>query len=79
MPRQRYTKKRRGASTRKRRSRGTYKNRGGAKKKWTTAIGAAEETFRKTNSLAKAREQLKKQAVINAQKLFGNVGESNRS
>ena len=66
---------------RRRRSK-TYKTRGGSKKKgkkWVTAIGAAEETFKKTNSLAKARQQLKNQAVINAQKLFGSVGESHGS
>jgi hypothetical protein len=65
---------------RKRKRRGkTYKRRDSAKKKgkqWVTAVGKAEETYKKTNSLSKAREQLKAQAIINAQKLFGSVGES---
>ncbi len=83
MPKYNHTRKRRCSMGGKRRRRSkTYKTRGGTKKggkKWVTALGAAEKTFKKTNSLAKAREQLKSQAIINAQKLFGSVGESHRS
>lgn len=51
----------------------TFKNKG--KKHWTTAIIAAQKTLKKTGSLGKAREKLKSQALINARKLFGSVGE----
>ena len=83
MPKRHYTKKRRcftGGKNRRRPK--TYKNRSGSKKRgknWVTAIGSAEETFKHTKSLSKARAQLKTQALINAQKLFGSVGESHRS
>ena len=56
----------------------SYKNRRGTKKtgrKWITAIAAAESTLRKTKSLSKAQEKLRTQALINAQKLFGQVNE----
>ena len=43
-------------------------------KKWTTAIEAAQKTLRKTGSYISARESLRKQALINARKLFGSVG-----
>lgn len=42
-------------------------------KKWTTAIDAAQKTLTKTGSLEAARTSLKKQALINARKLFGSV------
>ena len=45
----------------------------GGKKKWTTAIEAAQETLSKTGSLDKARSSLRKQALTNARKLFGSV------
>jgi hypothetical protein len=51
--------------------------RGGAKtgKQWTSAIAAASKTLSKTGSIVKARQSLKKQALSNARKLFGSVGE----
>jgi len=53
------------------------KNYGGKKsktgKKWTTAIDAAQKTLTKTGSLEAARTSLKKQALVNARKLFGSV------
>jgi hypothetical protein len=42
-------------------------------KKWTTAIEAAQHTLSKTGSIDKARSSLRKQALINARKLFGSV------
>lgn len=60
-------------------------NRGGKKtmknkmknksKHWTTAISAAQTTLNKTGSLSKAKQVLKTQALVNARKLFGSVGE----
>ena len=49
------------------------KNKSG--KKWTTAISAASETLKKTGSIEKARQSLRKQALSNARKLFGSIGE----
>jgi hypothetical protein len=45
------------------------------KKHWTTAITAAQHTLTKTGSLSKAKQVLKTQALVNARKLFGSVGE----
>jgi hypothetical protein len=42
---------------------------------WTTAISAAQTTLTKTGSLSKAKQVLKTQALLNARKLFGSVGE----
>ena len=44
-------------------------------KQWTTAISAAQTTLNKTGSLSKAKQVLKTQAMVNARKLFGSVGE----
>jgi len=77
MPKHNYTKKMRKMNLHKKK-RMSYKNKGGTKKtgkKWTTAIAAAESTLRKTKSLSKAQEKLRAQALINAQKLFGQVNE----
>lgn len=53
----------------------TRKHYGGKKgKKWTTAIEAAQETLTKTGSLKKAKKALKIQALANARKLFGSLG-----
>ena len=80
MPKRHYTKKRRcltgGKNRRRPKTHSGTKKRG---KKWVTAFAAANATLQKTKSLSKAREQLKTQALINAQKLFGSVGESHRS
>jgi len=54
-----------------RRTRKTYY--GG--KKWTTAIEAAQKTLKKTGSFKKAQKALKLQALSNARKLFGSVGD----
>jgi len=50
----------------------TMKNKS---KHWTTAISAAQTTLTKTGSLSKAKQVLKTQALLNARKLFGSVGE----
>jgi hypothetical protein len=62
----------------------TRKIRGGKKsksikrtktgKKWTTAIDAASSTLEKTGSITAAQKILKKQALFNARKMFGSVG-----
>ena len=44
-------------------------------KKWTTALGAAQKELTKTGSISKARIALKAQALSNARRLFGSVGE----
>lgn len=43
-------------------------------KKWVTAIEAAQRTLNATGSLRAAKKTLKKQALTNARKLFGSVG-----
>jgi len=43
-------------------------------KKWTTAIDAASMNLQTTGSLTSAQEILKKQALYNARKMFGSVG-----
>ena len=45
-------------------------------KKWTTAIAAGDRTLEKTGSLNKAKKQLRSQALMNARKLFGSIGNS---
>jgi hypothetical protein len=52
---------------------GRKKNKSG--KQWTTAISAAAKTLQQTGSIEKARQSLRKQALANARKLFGSVGE----
>jgi hypothetical protein len=60
----------------------TRKMRGGKKsnrktktgKKWTTAIDAASHTLEKTGSISAAQKVLKKQALFNARKMFGSIG-----
>jgi hypothetical protein len=51
------------------------KRRHKKQKKWITAIRAAQTTYRKTGSLKKARQSLKHQALTNARRLFGAIGE----
>jgi hypothetical protein len=51
--------------------RNTKKQRG---KKWVTAIQAGERTLKQTGSLAKAKQQLRSHALMNARKLFGSIG-----
>jgi hypothetical protein len=53
------------------------KNRGSKKKtgEWRYPFIVAEKTLRKTKSLSAARQDLKRQTILNAQRLFGNVGE----
>jgi hypothetical protein len=73
MATKRYFKSKR-SNTKRGRKRGgkkTMKN----KKQWTTAIDAAQSTLAKTGSLSKAKQVLKAQALVNARKLFGSVGE----
>jgi hypothetical protein len=45
-------------------------------KQWTTAISAASKTLKETGSIVKAKQSLRKQALSNARKLFGSVGEN---
>ena len=49
------------------------KNKSG--KKWVTAFSAASKTLSKTGSIQLAKKTLRRQALINARKLFGSVGE----
>jgi len=44
-------------------------------KRWVTAIHAAKKTLNTTGSLKKANIALKRQALLNARKLFGSVGQ----
>lgn len=80
MPKHYYTRKKR-KSTLGRKKNKSFRNRGGAKKskKWVTAFSAASSTLNKTKSLEQAREKLREQALVNAQRLFGQSNESQRS
>jgi hypothetical protein len=73
MATKRYLKRKRGHT--KRGGKKTMKNKKNMKKQWTTAIDAAQTALTKTGSLDKARQALKTQALVNARKLFGSVGE----
>jgi hypothetical protein len=42
-------------------------------KKWVTAVDAAQNTLKKTGSLAKARAMLRLQAAKNSRRLFGSI------
>jgi hypothetical protein len=44
-------------------------------KKWITAVEAAKTEYKKTGSITKAKQTLNKQALVNARKLFGSIGE----
>ena len=44
-------------------------------KKWVTAIQAAQRTLSKTGSIVAARKSLRKQALLNARRLYGSIGE----
>ena len=44
--------------------------------KWVYALDSAKNTYKKTKSLELAREQMRNQALNNAQKIFGSMGES---
>lgn len=67
----RYKKARRGGN-KSRKQRKTPKTKTG--KRWTSAISAASKTLTETRSLPAARESLRRQALLNARKLFGAVG-----
>lgn len=73
-----YMKSRRHNNLHKRKTHNKTKKLYGGKpkksKKWTTAIEAAQSTLTKTGSLLKAKKALKIQALANARKLFGSVG-----
>ena len=74
MPKHNYSRKRENTKLHRKKYK-SFKNRGGTKKKkWVTAFDAADASYRKTKSLSKAQEVLKQQALVNAQRLFGNVG-----
>lgn len=66
MATKRYKRKRTQKRTQKRRKQG---------KQWVTAVTAADTTLRKTGSYEKAKETLRIQALRNARRLFGSVGE----
>jgi len=59
----------------KRTKRGRTKKRRNNGKKWVTAVSAADTVLRKTGSVDKARTTLRTQALRNARRLFGSVGE----
>ena len=44
-------------------------------KHWVTAVTAADTTLKKTGSYEQAKETLRLQALRNARRLFGSVGE----
>ena len=44
-------------------------------RQWVTAVTAADTTLKKTGSYEKAKEALRTQALRNARRLFGSVGE----
>ena len=50
---------------------GSKKNKSG--KKWVTAMDTAVKTLKKTGDIEAARQSLRKQALINARKLFGSI------
>lgn len=62
--------------TRRNRSRNKKKHSKTTKKKWVTAIDAAQKTLTKTGDLEAARKSLRKQALYNARRLFGSVSSS---
>jgi hypothetical protein len=43
-----------------------------SRKKWITAINAAQKSLNKTGSVKKAHKMLRAQALVNAKKLFGS-------
>ena len=67
MATQRYNKSKKSKTRKLRKTR--------SNKKWITAIEAAEKVFEKTKSYDKARRKLRIQALRNARRLFGSVGE----
>lgn len=76
MPTKRYNKKTRNKRNQKKtmKLRKMNKNKN-VKKQWITAVGAAEKVYEKTGSYSKARQKLRQQALRNARRLFGSVGE----
>ena len=62
--------------TRRRKHSITKKHSKSKGKKWQTAIHAASERYKKTGNLIKARLAFRAQALANARKLFGSVGET---
>ena len=52
----------------------TRKNRKSGKH-WVTAVTAADATLKRTGSYEQARDTLRVQALRNARRLFGSVGE----
>jgi hypothetical protein len=67
------TRRYRSRKNRSRKIRGGKKWGGKTGKKWITAIEAAQTTLSKTGSLQAAKKTLKKQALVNARRLFGSV------
>ena len=76
-----YTKKKDNRNKRKTNKRKTNRRRTNFRKgtkhhKWVYALDSAKNTYKKTKSLDLAREQMRNQALNNAQKIFGSMGES---
>lgn len=70
MATKRYNKRSKRGRTRKQ----TKKKRNNGKK-WVTAVGAAEATLKRSGSYEQARTTLRTQALRNARRLFGSLGE----
>ncbi len=70
MATKRYKRNKRGRTQKRRKSGGK------SKKQWVTAVGAADAVLKKTGSYDKARQTLRTQALRNARRLFGSIGES---
>ena len=64
----------RGGRNKSRKQRKMQKTKPKTGKRWTSAISAASKTLTQTRSLTAARESLRRQALLNARKLFGAVG-----
>jgi len=61
-------------SKRKKTNKRTQKKRKSGKQ-WVTAFAAADTTLRQTGSYEKAKATLRTQALRNARRLFGSIGE----
>lgn len=64
-----------GKKTRRVRIKSNKRGKSRSGRQWITAVGAAEMTLRRTGSYDKARQTLRNQALSNARRLFGAVGE----
>lgn len=74
MATKRYKRNKRGRTQKSGKS-GKSRKSGKSGKQWVTAVGAADAVLRKTGSVDKARQTLRTQALRNARRLFGSIGE----